>query len=747
MSKDTVHFTRRDIRCIADGAFDECYKLKTLAIGGNHTYALSSLTNLETLFITEMPSRIGGYFGGVVPITLKNIVIAEGVKMNSSAFAGISGVTIFVEASKVEAQHWDENYPGWNNGNKVVYGGDWVFADFYGADDTLTNSGIFKTSQVIRVPYIKDYTDGINQYVFKGFDIDGDGVVDSIPATSSVDIEAKAIFSAHCLHSEFTTIVQKKPTCIENGIEADICDHCGDRLAERNVSALGHTKVIDKAVAPTCTETGLTEGKHCSVCNEVLVKQTVVDALGHTEVIDKAVAPTCIETGLTEGKHCSVCNTVLVPQEVVKANGHTEVIDKAVAPTCTETGLTEGKHCSVCNTVLVPQEIVKANGHTEVIDKAVDPTCTETGLTEGKHCDVCKEVLVKQTVVDALGHTEVIDKAVAPTCTTTGLTEGKHCSVCNTVLVSQTIVDALGHNYESAETLDAINYTCTICGDHYTEEIISDVISLKNTMFTTAWGMDFITLIEAKQSIAKGANFRLYYNEEISTLLEAIGSDKIAISISEHGVLKVKVLEDIAPDEMVLTLTFITSEHLQTGSYKLLAVDENSAELCEFTDLVIYQMGDVNLDGKVNSRDATMIKQYVVKMIELTDVQKIYANVYVDTDKNGDPIISSRDATLIQQFVVKMDVTLGDRIEITLDYGQMESDEPSNSESKPFDPIVQNKKVTYSIKKGDISVLIPEAPEGYIWSESEIEFVAPEVLTVTEDKKFYLIKKKESTFV
>ena len=92
-------------------------------------------------------------------------------------------------------------------------------------------------------------------------------------------------------------------------------------------------------------------------------------------------------------------------------------------------------------------------------------------------------------------------------------------------------------------------------------------------------------------------------------------------------------------------------------------------------------------------------------------------------------------------------MTLGDRIEITLDYGQMESDEPSNSESKPFDPIVQNKKVTYSIKKGDISVLIPEAPEGYIWSESEIEFVAPEVLTVTEDKKFYLIKKKESTLV
>ena len=167
-------------------------------------------------------------------------------------------------------------------------------------------------------------------------------------------------------------------------------------------------------------------------------------AIPHTEVVDKAVEPTCTETGLTEGKHCSVCSAVLVKQEVVKANGHTEVVDKAVEPTCTKTGLTEGKHCSVCSAVLVEQEVVPAKGHTEVVDKAVEPTCTETGLTEGKHCSVCNKVLVEQEGVPAKGHTEVIDKAVAPTCTKTGLTEGKHCSVCNAVLVEQEVVPALG---------------------------------------------------------------------------------------------------------------------------------------------------------------------------------------------------------------------------------------------------------------------------------------------------------------
>jgi len=113
------------------------------------------------------------------------------------------------------------------------------------------------------------------------------------------------------------------PKCTETGVKTFVCQfQCGTSKTEP-VAALGHTEETLAAVAPTCTETGLTEGKKCSVCDSTLIAQTEVAAKGHTEKDLAAVEPTCTENGFSAGKKCSVCNKILEEQTIIPPTGHT----------------------------------------------------------------------------------------------------------------------------------------------------------------------------------------------------------------------------------------------------------------------------------------------------------------------------------------------------------------------------------------------------------------------------------------
>lgn len=224
----------------------------------------------------------------------------------------------------------------------------------------------------------------------------------------------------------------KKVTCTEGGEKERICS-CGEKETE-SVEALGHTEVIDPAVAPTCTTEGRTKGKHCSTCGEIFVKSKVVKEKGHTEVIDEAIPATCTTEGKTEGKHCSACGVVFIEQNPTPVVDHT--YDDA-----------EDEKCNICD---FTREVSCKHSKTEVIS-AVAPTCTQNGLTEGKRCSKCGKILVSQKKVDMLRHQEVYDQGVDSTCTEEGKTTGKHCKRCGAVLVEQKPTPLKEHTYVNRE--------------------------------------------------------------------------------------------------------------------------------------------------------------------------------------------------------------------------------------------------------------------------------------------------------
>ncbi|MBR3588010.1 MAG: hypothetical protein IKL16_00450 [Clostridia bacterium] len=311
-------------------------------------------------------------------------------------------------------------------------------------------------------------------------------------------------------------------TCTATGSYDEVvyCTCCTPKVeisrVEKTIDMLPHTEVEIPAVDATCTETGLTAGKECSVCGTVTVAQTAtpvvahtpgeakeenrveasatvpgsydevvycsvcneelsrvnkeIPALGHTAgaaVREKIIAATCASEGsYDEVVYCTCCTPKVElsrEQKTIDKLPHTEVTIPGKAATCTETGLTEGIECDVCYELIKAQEVIPTAPHTN--DAVVtDPTCTDKGYTTYT-CSVCGNV-EEADYVDALGHTEVEIPAVDATCTETGLTAGKECTVCGETTVEQEVVDALGHTEGEAQEEDRVEPDCVTAGSY-----------------------------------------------------------------------------------------------------------------------------------------------------------------------------------------------------------------------------------------------------------------------------------------
>ncbi len=264
-------------------------------------------------------------------------------------------------------------------------------------------------------------------------------------------------------------------TCNKEG-SYDLVTYCVtcDKVLSTEVKViekLDHTpmaETIVKEVLPTCKDAGYRIGvTNCSVCGEEIERRTIVlPALKHSPVESKYVAPTCEETGLTEGVYCEVCGTVITAQEVIPAKGHKkETITATIeAATCTKEGVREiTVFCTVCNkTLSVERQVIPVAEHTpadEIRENVTEATCGKNGkYTSIINCSVCgAEISNRVVVIPSTGeHEFTVEKnRVEPTCSENGYITYA-CEDCGTQ--EKTILYAPGHTDKNGDSV------CDDCG-------------------------------------------------------------------------------------------------------------------------------------------------------------------------------------------------------------------------------------------------------------------------------------------
>ena len=365
--------------------------------------------------------------------------------------------------------------------------------------------------------------------------------------------------SSNHVHTEVID-AEVAATCSETGLtEGKRCSECGKILkAQSVIPMIPHT--YDNSDDTKCNVCGFDRVLDCEHNDPRQI------------ITIPAKAPSCIETGLTEGKQCNICGTMIVTQTVIPTTECTNLKTLPYkAPTCQETGLTAGKQCNDCGKIVVSQSVIPTECTTFEVLPYKEPTCSESGLTEGKKCTLCGKIIEKQETIptlDCVEGSEIVDQVATKTQDGYSHTE---CEACHKIM-SEFVIGAgsQGLDYQMKDDGTLMVYYIGTCTDR--NIVIPKVYynlpitSIDAYAFSDSTEITSITIPNSITSIGEYAfwNCASLTSITIPNSVKSIGDYAFSSCTSLEGVIIPNSVTSIG-DALFYNCTSLSSIELGTG--------------------------------------------------------------------------------------------------------------------------------------------------------------------------------------
>lgn len=308
---DTAFYNCTSLACITipDGvteigafAFDSCSSLESASIGNGVTsIGFGAFSQCSSLVSVEIGDSLKSFDSSVFAncTSLANIELPDGMTS--------IGDLVFVGCSSLVSVHIPDSV---TSIGYSVFSGCASLAEIE-IPDGVTNIGayMFSGCTALKSAVLGNAITVIGKEAFKDC-----AALETITLPEScTEIGESAFYGCTALAKVYYGGTEEQWGSIEFGSNNDLL------LAARLIAAHDHIVEIVSGREPTCEETGLTEGKKCTICDEMIETQSEIPAKGHTDEVLSREEPTLTEPGKTEGKKCSVCEKILIEQVEIPA--------------------------------------------------------------------------------------------------------------------------------------------------------------------------------------------------------------------------------------------------------------------------------------------------------------------------------------------------------------------------------------------------------------------------------------------